>query len=61
MKIITKYIVKEVSFISLVGFFIFTFFLIMNSLFVLSDLVIKYGVGIFTVIKLLFLLLPFPP
>nr|HPI04144.1 LptF/LptG family permease [Candidatus Goldiibacteriota bacterium] len=58
MKIISKYIVKEVSYVSFIGFFIFTFFLIMNSLFVMSDLVVKYGVDIFTVTKLLFLLLP---
>jgi lipopolysaccharide export system permease protein len=58
MKIITKYIVKEVLLVTLIGFFIFTFFLIMNSLFVMSDLVIKYGVGFFRVLMLLLLLLP---
>ncbi len=58
MKIITKYIVKEISFTTLIGFLIFTFFLIMNSLFVLSDLFVKYGVGLIKIIKLLFLLLP---
>ncbi|HRU39604.1 MAG TPA: LptF/LptG family permease, partial [Candidatus Goldiibacteriota bacterium] len=41
-----------------IGFFVFTFLLIMNTLFVLSDLVIKYGVGLFNVIKMLLLLLP---
>ncbi|HDQ26604.1 MAG TPA: YjgP/YjgQ family permease [bacterium] len=58
MKIISRYIIKEVAFVSFTGFFIFTFFLIMNSLFVMSDLVIKHGVGLFTVIHLLLLLLP---
>jgi lipopolysaccharide export system permease protein len=58
MKTITKYIVKETLFVSTLGFFIFTFLLIMNSLFVLSDLVIKYGVDFFNVLKMLFLLLP---
>jgi LPS export ABC transporter permease LptF len=58
MKIISRYIIKEVSYVTLMGFFIFTFFLIMNSLFVMSDLVVKYGVDIFTVVKLLILLLP---
>jgi lipopolysaccharide export system permease protein len=58
MKILTKYIVKETLLVTLIGFFIFTFFLIMNSLFVMSDLVIKYSVNFFTVMKLLFLLLP---
>lgn len=50
--------IKEVSMVSLIGFFIFTFFLIMNSLFVMSDLVIEYGVSIVRVVQLLFLLLP---
>ncbi len=58
MKIISRYITKEIFFIFIIGFFIFTFFLIMNSLFVMSDLVIKYGINLLTVIKLLFLLLP---
>lgn len=58
MRILTKSIIKETAFVTLSGFFIFTFFLIMNSLFVMSDLVIKYGVGLWNVIKLLFLLLP---
>lgn len=58
MKTITKYIIKETLFVSTLGFLIFTFLLIMNSLFVLSDLVIKYGVDFFNVLKMLFLLLP---
>jgi len=58
MKILNKSIIKEVSMVSLIGFFIFTFFLVMNSLFVMSDLVIEYGVSIFRVTQLLFLLLP---
>lgn len=58
MKIINKSIIKEVSMVSLIGFFIFTFFLVMNSLFVMSDLVIEYGVSIFRVTQLLLLLLP---
>jgi LPS export ABC transporter permease LptF len=58
MKILDKAIIKEVSMVSLIGFFIFTFFLVMNSLFVMSDLVIEYGVSIWKVIELLFTLLP---
>jgi LPS export ABC transporter permease LptF len=58
MKIIDRYIMKEVALVSLVGFFIFTFLLVMNSLFVMSDLVIKYGISIIKVTELLFLLLP---
>jgi len=58
MKIISKYISKETLTTTIIGFFIFTFFLIMNSLFVLSDLFIKYGVNLIRIIKLLFLLLP---
>jgi LPS export ABC transporter permease LptF len=58
MKIITRYIVKETILVSTMGFFVFTFLLIMNSLFVLSDLMIKYGVDFFNVLKMLFLLLP---
>jgi LPS export ABC transporter permease LptF len=58
MKIIDRYIIKEVAMVSLVGFFIFTFLLVMNSLFVMSDLVIKYGISIIKVTELLFLLLP---
>jgi len=57
-KIIDRYIIKEVTLVSVAAFFIFTFLLIMNSLFVMSDLVIKYGISLFTVIELLFLLLP---
>ena len=58
MKIIDKYIIKEIAFVTAISFFIFTFFLVMNSLFVMSDLVIKYGVDIINVTKLLLLLLP---
>lgn len=58
MKILDKYIIKEVALVSFVGFFIFTFLLIMNSLFVMSDMVIKYGISLFRVLYLLFLLLP---
>ena len=58
MKIVNKSIIKEVAMVSLIGFFIFTFFLVMNSLFVMSDLVIEYGVSIVKVVELLFLLLP---
>lgn len=58
MKIISRYISIEIAIISLLSFFIFTFFLIMNSLFVLSDFVIEYRIGIIKVLKLLFFLLP---
>ncbi|MCE5300514.1 MAG: LptF/LptG family permease [Spirochaetia bacterium] len=58
MKTLNKHIIREVFFVTLVSFFIFTFFLIMNSLFVMSDLVIKYGISVLKVIELLFLLLP---
>jgi len=53
MKIITKYITTEVAIISLISFLIFTFFLIMNSLFVLSDFFIEYRIGFINVTKLL--------
>ncbi len=58
MKILTRYIIKEAAFGTMMAFLVLTFFLVMNSLFVLSDLVIMYGVGLFTVIKLLAFLLP---
>lgn len=58
MKIISRYITAEITLISLISFFIFTFFLIMNSLFVLSDFVIEYRIGIIKVLKLLGFLLP---
>ncbi|HDQ26655.1 MAG TPA: YjgP/YjgQ family permease [bacterium] len=58
MKIIDRYIIKEAAFITLIGFFVFTFLLIMNSLFVMSDLVVKYNVDFFRVAKLLILILP---
>lgn len=58
MKIITRYITKEITLISLISFFIFTFFLIMNSLFVLSDFIIEYRIGLIKVLKLLVFLLP---
>jgi lipopolysaccharide export system permease protein len=58
MKTITKYIIIEIALIFLLSFFIFTFFLIMNSLFVLSDFVFEYRIGIIRVLKLLIFLLP---
>ena len=58
MKIISRYIIIETLIVFFIGFFIFTFFLVMNSLFVLSDLIVKYGVNALRVIKLLILLLP---
>jgi len=58
MKIITKYITTEVAIISLISFLIFTFFLIMNSLFVLSDFFIEYRIGFINVTKLLIFLIP---
>ncbi len=58
MKILNKYLTKELIFISITGFFIFTFLLIMNSLFVMSDLVIKYNMDIITVVKMLAFLIP---
>ncbi|MCX8093227.1 MAG: LptF/LptG family permease [Candidatus Goldbacteria bacterium] len=58
MKIISRYIAIEVALIFLISFFIFTFFLVMNSLFVLSDFVIEYRIGVIKVLKLLIFLLP---
>jgi len=58
MRIISRYLTKELLFVSLTGFFVFTFLLIMNSLFVMSDLVIKYSMDVFTVIMMLLYLIP---
>lgn len=58
MTILSRYIIKEAAFGTIMAFFVLTFFLVMNSLFVLSDLVIMYGVDLFTVVKLLAFLLP---
>ncbi|MFP4466141.1 MAG: LptF/LptG family permease [Candidatus Goldiibacteriota bacterium] len=58
MRIIDRYIIKEISFITLISFFVFTFLLIMNSLFIMSDLVVKYNVGFLKVSRLLLLILP---
>ncbi|MCK5242941.1 LPS export ABC transporter permease LptF [bacterium] len=58
MKTLHRYISRELLFPFVMGITIFTFILIMDKIFTLSDLIVKYGVSIFTVVKLLIFILP---
>jgi len=58
MKILHRYITRELIFPFIMGVIIFTFILIMDKIFTLSDLIVKYGVSVFTVLKLLLFILP---
>lgn len=59
MKIVQKYLLKEILSMFLFSLFIFTFALIAGNLIKLADLVINKGIDIKTVIKLFLLLIPF--
>ncbi len=58
MKTLQKYILKELLFPFIMGIGIFTFILIMDKIFALADLIVKYGVPALTVIKLMMYILP---
>jgi lipopolysaccharide export system permease protein len=58
MKTLQRYISRELFFPFAMGITIFTFILIMDKIFTLTDLIVKYGVSVFTVIKLLIFILP---
>ncbi len=58
MKTLYRYVLKELAFPFLMGLTVFSFILVMDRIFTLTDLIVKYGVSVFTVAKLLFFILP---
>src|SRR3954464_5836547 len=58
MKIISRYLLKELIFPFCLALGIISFLLIMNKLLTLVDLILKYGVGLWTVTKLVAYILP---
>ncbi|MEW6515971.1 MAG: LptF/LptG family permease [candidate division FCPU426 bacterium] len=58
MKTLRWYVVRELVFPFFMGVTVFTFILIMDKIFTLSDLIVKYGVSVLTVGRLLLYILP---
>jgi lipopolysaccharide export system permease protein len=58
MKTLQRYILRELIFPFLMAITIFTFILIMDKIFALTDLIVKYGVPVGSVCKLLLYILP---
>jgi lipopolysaccharide export system permease protein len=58
MNLLQRYVFKELLFPFLMGIGIFTFVLIMDKIFALTDLIVKYGVPAWTVLKLMLYILP---
>ncbi len=58
MRTLQRYVSRELLFPFLMGITIFTFILIMDKIFTLSDLIVKYGVSVWAVFKLLIFILP---
>jgi lipopolysaccharide export system permease protein len=58
MKVLQRYLARELVFPFLMAVFIFTFILIMDKIFALADLIVKYGVSLWVVVKLMGYLLP---
>ncbi len=58
MKILSRYIIKEMGPPFFLGFLVFTFILLFSQLYQLIDLIINKGVGFFTTCWLFFLYLP---
>ncbi len=58
MKILSKYILKELAFPFLIALGLISFLLIMNRVITLVDLVLRYHVGIWVVCKLVAYVLP---
>jgi len=57
-KIISKYIFKETSSLFLIILFVLTFVLIMGNILQIMDLYVNKGISFFSIIKLVFFLLP---
>ncbi|MFN3966233.1 MAG: LptF/LptG family permease, partial [Endomicrobiia bacterium] len=57
MKIISKYIYKQIFTSFIIGFIVFTSVLLLNNLFQIFDLLINKGVSIFDIIKLVGLMI----
>lgn len=58
LKIIDRYIVKEITIPFLMGLVIFTFVLLMNQILRLTELIVNRGVSILVVLKLFLYILP---
>ncbi len=58
MRVLQRDLARELVCPFAIGVLIFTFILIMDKIFKLSDLIIKYGVSLWVVIKLLVFILP---
>ncbi|MES2201497.1 MAG: LptF/LptG family permease [candidate division FCPU426 bacterium] len=58
MRLLSRYILKELRFPFAVSLFLFTFLMIMNKILTLIDLVLKHGVGLWVVGKLIACILP---
>jgi lipopolysaccharide export system permease protein len=58
VKTLRRYLARELLFPFCMGVFIFTFILIMDKIFALADLIVKYGVSLWTVAKLMLYILP---
>lgn len=58
IKIINRYIFKEISSSFIIILFILTFVLLMGKILQIMDLVINKGISIFAIVKLIFFLLP---
>ncbi|MBN1595722.1 LPS export ABC transporter permease LptF [candidate division FCPU426 bacterium] len=58
MKTLQRYIMRELFFPFVMGLTIFTFILVMDRIFTLSDLIVEYGVSVWIVLKLLIFILP---
>lgn len=58
MKTLHRYIALELIYPFCMGVFVFTFILIMDKIFALADLIVKYGVSLWTVAKLMLYILP---
>ncbi|MGD0169959.1 MAG: LPS export ABC transporter permease LptF [Smithella sp.] len=57
-KIINRYIFKEIAYPFIIILFILTFVLLMGKILQIMDLVINKGVNVFSILKIIFFLLP---
>ena len=57
-KIINRYIFKEIAYPFIIILFILTFVLLMGKILQIMDLVINKGVSVFSIVKIIFFLLP---
>ncbi|MBI5043522.1 MAG: LptF/LptG family permease, partial [Nitrospirae bacterium] len=58
MKIIDRYIIKEVLPPFILSLFVFTFVLFMNQILKLTDLLINKGISLFVILELIAFILP---